>query len=50
MCLEAKMKVCVIGGGPAGMMTAIQIKKNSDYEVWLYEKNKEIGKKLNITR
>lgn len=40
-------KVIVIGGGPAGMMSAIAASKNN--EVILIEKNKELGKKLRIT-
>ncbi len=40
-------KVIVIGGGPAGMMSAITASKNN--EVILIEKNKELGKKLKIT-
>ncbi|CAH2213723.1 BaiN/RdsA family NAD(P)/FAD-dependent oxidoreductase [Tepidibacter aestuarii] len=40
-------KVIVIGGGPAGMMSAIAAARN--HEVILIEKNKELGKKLKIT-
>ncbi|WP_099189255.1 BaiN/RdsA family NAD(P)/FAD-dependent oxidoreductase [Tepidibacter mesophilus] len=40
-------KVIVIGGGPAGMISAIEAAKNN--EVMLIEKNKELGKKLKIT-
>ena len=42
------MKVIVIGGGPAGMMSAISAKKNGN-EVFILEKNKSLGKKLLIT-
>ena len=42
------MKVIVIGGGPAGMMAAIQSSKQSN-EVVLIEKNNVLGKKLSIT-
>lgn len=42
------MKVVVIGGGPAGMMAAITSSKNGN-EVYLLEKNKNLGKKLLIT-
>ncbi len=43
-----KTKIAVIGGGPAGMMSAIQASdKNS--EVLLFEKNSGLGKKLLIT-
>ncbi|TDO71616.1 hypothetical protein DFR79_1442 [Halanaerobium saccharolyticum] len=43
-----KVKVIVIGGGPAGMMAALQAAKNG-YQVSLVEKNKNLGKKLLIT-
>ena len=42
------MKVVVIGGGPAGMMAAINAAQNGN-EVILLEKNKTLGKKLLIT-
>ena len=42
------MKVCVIGGGPAGMMAAIKIAEKG-HSVCLYEKNEKLGKKLYIT-
>ena len=42
------MKVVVIGGGPAGMMSAITSAENGN-EVILLEKNKSLGKKLLIT-
>ena len=42
------MKVLIIGGGPAGMMSAIEASKNKN-EVILIEKNKQLGKKLLIT-
>jgi predicted Rossmann fold flavoprotein len=41
-------KVIVIGGGPAGMMAALQAAKNEN-KVSLIEKNKNLGKKLLIT-
>ena len=41
------MTVVVIGGGPAGMMAAIQAAKN--HEVMLLDGNDRIGKKLFIT-
>lgn len=41
-------KVVVIGGGPAGMMAALQAAKNED-KVILIERNKNLGKKLLIT-
>lgn len=40
-------KVAVIGGGPAGMMAAYAAAANS--EVWLFEHNEKLGKKLFIT-
>ncbi len=42
------MKVIVIGGGPAGMMSAITAKQNG-HEVILLEKMKSLGRKLLIT-
>ncbi len=42
------MKVIVIGGGPAGMMSAITSAKEGN-EVYLLEKNNTLGKKLLIT-
>lgn len=41
-------KVIVIGGGPAGMMAALQAAKNKN-KVTIIEKNKNLGKKLLIT-
>lgn len=42
------MKVIVVGGGPAGMLSAISA-KNAGNEVILLEKNNRLGKKLSIT-
>ena len=42
------MKVIVIGGGPSGMMAAIQAAKNGN-DVILLEKKESLGKKLLIT-
>ncbi len=42
------MKVIVIGGGPAGMMSAISSAELGN-EVWIIEKNEKLGKKLLIT-
>ena len=42
------MKVVVIGGGPAGIMSAISA-KNSGNDVILIEKMNSLGKKLLIT-
>ena len=41
-------KIIIIGGGPAGMMAALQAAKNKN-KVILIEKNKALGKKLLIT-
>ena len=45
----SKEKIIVIGGGPAGMMAAIQAGKKPDVEVMLLEQNEKLGKKLFIT-
>ena len=42
------MKIAVIGAGAAGMMAAGHAAECGG-EVWLFEKNKYIGKKLRIT-
>lgn len=42
------MKVIVIGGGPAGIMSAISSARNGN-EVKLIEKNNSLGKKILIT-
>lgn len=42
------MKVCVIGGGASGTMTAIMLAREGA-DVTLVEKNEKIGKKLYIT-
>lgn len=42
------MDVCVIGGGPAGMMSAIIAARNGA-KVTLIEKNEKLGKKLFLT-
>lgn len=42
------MKVIVIGGGPAGMLSAISAAKNGN-DVTIIEKNSELGKKILIT-
>jgi len=44
----SKQKVIVIGGGPAGMMSAIIAAKNGN-EVILLEKMRTVGRKLSIT-
>ena len=41
-------KVAIVGGGAAGMMTAI-LSAGTDTEIDLYEKNEKCGKKLFIT-
>lgn len=42
------MKIAVIGGGPAGMISAIYASNKSN-QVYLIEKNEKLGKKLYIT-
>lgn len=42
------MKVAIVGGGASGMMAAILIARKG-HEVFLYEKNEKLGKKLYIT-
>lgn len=41
-------KVCVIGGGAAGMMAAVHAAKNGN-EVHIFEQNEKFGKKIYIT-
>ena len=41
-------KICVIGGGPAGLMSAYWASKNGN-QVTLFEKNEKLGKKIYIT-
>ena len=44
------MKIGIVGGGYAGIISAILIKKkNPNYEVFLYEGNTQLGKKLSMT-
>ena len=43
------MKVLVIGGGPAGMLSAISAKKSGAENVIILEKMPFLGKKLLIT-
>lgn len=42
------MKVCIIGGGAAGMMAATLISRKG-HHVTLFEKNEKLGKKIYIT-
>ena len=42
------MKVVIIGGGPAGMIAGIKAAQEGN-KVYIYEKNKMLGKKLLIT-
>ena len=42
------LKVCVIGGGPAGLMAAYSARLEG-HQVELFEKNKQLGKKLQLT-
>ncbi len=43
------MKIVIIGGGPAGIMSAISAAKEKENNIILIEKNKSLGKKLLIT-
>ncbi len=43
------MKIIIIGGGPAGIMSAVSSAKNEKNEIILIEKNNILGKKLLIT-
>lgn len=45
---NAMKKVCVIGGGAAGLMAAYAAAENGN-EVILFEKNEKLGKKIYIT-
>lgn len=42
------LKVCVIGGGPSGLMAAYTASLGG-HQVELFEKNKQLGKKLQLT-
>ena len=41
-------RVCVVGGGAAGMIAAIVAARNG-HAVTLFEKNEKLGKKIYIT-
>ena len=41
-------KTLIIGGGAAGMLAAVYAARNGD-QVWLFEKNEKLGKKIFIT-
>ena len=43
------MKIIVIGGGPAGMMAAIEASQNKENKVIIIEKMQSLGRKLLIT-
>jgi predicted Rossmann fold flavoprotein len=49
MTLNNKNKIAIIGGGPAGMMASIIASENLQNDVYLFEKNNSLGKKLLIT-
>ena len=42
------MRICVVGGGAAGMMAASLIAKKG-HNVTLFERNEKVGKKIYIT-
>lgn len=43
-------KIAVIGGGPSGLSASYQIKKNHpDYEVFLIEKDAQLGKRIKVS-
>ena len=46
--VNSDYQVIVVGGGPAGVMAAIQAAK-AGHEVTLIEQNEKLGKKLFIT-
>lgn len=41
-------KTLIVGGGAAGMLASIYAARNGD-QVWLFEKNEKLGKKIYIT-
>lgn len=43
------MRVCIIGGGMAGIICAITASFNSDNKIVVYERQDRIGKKVSIT-
>lgn len=43
------MKICIIGGGMAGMICAIEASSNSDNKITIYERQSSLGKKVAIT-
>ncbi|MFV0519446.1 MAG: NAD(P)/FAD-dependent oxidoreductase [Lachnospirales bacterium] len=44
------MDICIVGGGPAGVLTGIFAKRNNNNcNITILEKNEKIGKKLYIT-
>ena len=49
MTLNNKNIVAIVGGGPAGMMASIVASENKDNDVYLFEKNNSLGRKLLLT-
>lgn len=43
------MRICIIGGGMAGIICAISAAVNKDNEITIYERQSSIGKKIAIT-
>lgn len=43
------MKVGIVGGGAGGLISAIEIKRNSNFEVIIFEKMDRVGKKILAT-
>lgn len=46
---EIQMRICIIGGGPSGLMCALKAAENPKHRVFVIEKNEKAGKKIYIT-